>query len=135
MCIAFSIGKSCRGLLPSPVVGQTRAERRNILRVCVSHWMIDAILAVNVLPSLYFQMFHHAMYMILIMIIICVFLLYAHVTVSDFLFFLAHRTSLSCRSSEYSSSSSSATVQGASAFHCRIIAHYNNNNLRVSVRE
>ena len=115
-------------------MGQTRAERRNILRVSVSHWVIDAILAVNVLPSLYFQMFHHAMYMILIMIIICVFLLCIYVTVSDFLFFLAHRTSLSCRSSEYSSSSS-ATVQGASAFHCRIIAHYNNNNLRVSVRE
>ena len=37
------------------------------------------------------------------------------ITVSDFIFFLAHRrpTSLSCRSSEYSSSPSSATVQGS----------------------
>ena len=92
-------------------MGQTRAERRNILRVSVSHWVIDAILAVNVLPSLYFQMFHHAMYMI--MIIISVYMLCTCITVSDCIFFLAHRTSLSCRSSEYSSSSTSATVQGS----------------------
>ena len=57
LCIAFSIETSC---IETAVVGQTRAERRNILRVSVRHWVIDAILAVNVLPSQYFQMFHHA---------------------------------------------------------------------------
>ena len=46
--------------------------------------MIDAILAVKVLPSLYFQMFHHAMYTWII-IIICVFLLCTS-SVSDFIF-------------------------------------------------
>ena len=71
LCIAFSTETSCRAYCPPAVVGQTRAERRNILRVSVSHWVIDAILAVNVLPSLYFQMFHHAMYMIMIIIYKC----------------------------------------------------------------
>ena len=42
------------------------SDRRNNLRVRVSDWFaesIDARLSVNVLPSLYFQMCHHAMYM------------------------------------------------------------------------
>ena len=73
----FGSGEFKPPLAPA-VVGQTRAERRNILRVSVSHWVIDAILAVNVLPSLYFQMFHHAMYMIMI-IIIFLYFFYAHV--------------------------------------------------------
>ena len=77
LCIAFSIGKSCRGLLSTalPLLWVRLEQSVGIFCESVSHWVIDAILAVNVLPSLYFQMFHHAMYMILIMIIICVFLL------------------------------------------------------------
>ena len=42
------------------------SDRRNNLRVSVSDWFtesIDARLSINVLPSLYFQMCHHAMYM------------------------------------------------------------------------
>ena len=41
------------------------SDHRNNLRVSVSDWFtesIDARLSVNVLPSLYFQMCHHAMY-------------------------------------------------------------------------
>ena len=91
-------------------MGQTQAERRNILRVSV----IDAILAVNVLPIYISKCFITPCIWIMIIIIIILCTRITVLIISDFILFLAHR-SLSCRSleSSSSSSSSSATVQGS----------------------